>query len=100
MFTSNISTITITYIVGSTIDIETIYWDGITYTLLAFLAEEETTISDVSFNEGELGIIMHSDYYPTDIDYSIDNEGNLIVQGNSDIENYSIDTDGNLIYEE
>ena len=92
-----IETKTSVSIVGSAISIRA-YYDAdvdVINTILAFISDIVQTVDGVGFIEGELGITMQN--YLTDIDYSIDASGNLIVFA-GDADNYSINFDGNLIY--
>ena len=104
--TKVISSLTITSVIGNDITIITSYQpDGggetniLPDTILAFLAEIAATYGGVGYIEGELIIEMKN--YPLQINFSIDNDGNLIISSTEgDLNKYSIDSEGNLIYTE
>ena len=61
-------------------------------TIEAFISESVQVREGVPLIEGELAII-----YENDVDYEIDDDGNLIVN-DTDASQYSIDSAGDLIY--
>lgn len=84
---------------GSNIIIRAYYQEGssILNTLAASISEIVQTIDGVQVVEGELYTQMIN--YPQEIDYNIDNNGDLFINA-EDSENYYIDSNGDLIYVE
>lgn len=101
--TKVITSSTVTSIVGSDISIITSYREAtdtniLPDTISAFIGDKVATFDGTNYKEGELIIQMKNN--PTQIDYSIDANGNLIVFSNQGDENkYSIDNNtGQLRY--
>lgn len=88
-------------IIGDAISIRT-YYDTSevdTDTIEAFISDVVQIIDGVPIIEGELCIRMEDSAYPSDIDYTINEDGELIVTSDN-ADNYSIDSAGDLIYTE
>jgi len=100
--TKTISSQTTTTIKGDDITILTKFVQAgnvLPNTLDAFISNEVSSQEGVSYEENQLLIQMKN--YPTQIDYTIDDDGSLIVFSNQgDVNKYSIDSEGNLIYTE
>lgn len=85
-------------IIGSAISIRSYYngEEAANDTLAAFISDIVQTVDGVGIIEGELSIQMNENY-PLEIDYTIDSNGDLIVNSD-DANNYSINSSGQLIY--
>lgn len=100
--TRQINTYTTLNVIGTSITINTRYINenagGVS---LAFISEELNgeTVDSVAFIEGEGGITMQDNYYPSALNFSLDaSTGELIVTA-SDASNYAVDGDsGELTY--
>lgn len=67
--------------------------------LSAFIGENDGIQDSVSYSYGEL--VLQAKNFPTDIDYYINESGQLILIGDTcELKGYSINDDGELIYEE
>lgn len=98
-----IPSLTNTTIIGSNISIVTQYQDQgeneLPDTILAFIGDQAASFDGIGYIEGELMIQMKNN--PTQIDYSINNNGDLVVFSNQgDVDKYSINSNGDLIYTE
>jgi hypothetical protein len=93
-----IPTITELFLSGTSVSIKTSYFvDELPNTLSAVMADNSGSQDMVPYVQGDLIIQMKNN--PSDIDYSLSSDGELILLTNTgDAGNYSIDTDGNLIY--
>ena len=101
--TKIIPSLTNTTIIGSDISIVTQYQqqgeNELPDTILAFIGEQLASFDGVSYKEGELMIQMKN--YPTQIDYSINGNGDIVVFSNQgDVDKYSVNGNGDLIYTE
>lgn len=96
--TKVISTVTQLSTFGSNIAIKTFYQkDELPDTIEAFIADSVGSQNGVSYIEGELNIQMKNS--PQNLNYSIDNNGNLILSINTgDGLNYSVNASGQLEY--
>lgn len=81
--------------IGSDISIYTFFTAAVA-TIVAFISNLRTTIGEIFFKEGELGITQ-SGY--EDLKFFIDTNGNLIIQSNSD-KTFYLNSNGELIMEE
>ena len=83
---------------GNSISIFTFYNPTVLpNTIKAFISNSVGNDNATPFIENELLIQMIN--YPQDIDYIIDNDGNLIVLDDTgDTDSYSIDSNGNLLW--
>ena len=72
--------------------------DELPNTISAELADINKVNNSVSIDKGDLFIVMKNS--PTNIDYYINSNGELVVLTPiaEDADNYTIDSDGNLIY--
>lgn len=84
---------------GNSIFIKSEYFNNILpNTILALIGEDSNNIDSISYIEGELVIRMKN--YPENIDYYINQNGELIVLSNTgDSDNYFINVDGELMWE-
>lgn len=92
-----IETKTIVETLNNLISITAIFDQSGSDVLSTFISESVQVVNTIPFIEGELGISMNN--YPNEIDFEIDQDGNLIVIA-EDAEKYSIDENGDLIYTE
>lgn len=91
----------ITYNADGTCEIKVYYdpnkYEGLPDTILAFIAEQDGAISSKTFKENELIIIVKN--FPQNINFTIDNKGNLILfVTTGDGSRYSINDMGELEY--
>jgi hypothetical protein len=99
--TKVIETTTSVSVIGDVISIRA-YYDTSEVdaaTLEAFISDSVQVREGVTLIEGELAIIMTDGLYPSEIDFEINADGELIVTAD-DSANYSIDSSGDLIYTE
>ena len=93
-----IPTYTITSVGSARINIHTFYSGDISINsgvIQAFIANISSTIGTVSYIEGELIIVTTNN----DIHFSIDNEGNLIINA-SNSNKYYISENGDLMHDD
>jgi hypothetical protein len=97
--TKVLNTRTLVTIIGANISIQSYYDQGIVNNniLEGFISDSIKTVEGMNFIEGELGIRMQN--YPSKIDVTLDDNGNLVIVGD-DADKYSLDASGNLIYTE
>ena len=94
-----LSTETSISIVGINISILTEYVsEGYPYILKGEIKDDVGNEGGEAYIEGELLIKMKDNYCPSSIDAYIDNDGNLILVGDTDVNNYYLDIDGNLMW--
>jgi hypothetical protein len=82
--------------IGGALNIRTYYQQGEVDFLIAFISGILQTLNGILFKEGELGYTK--DGY-SDINFIIDNDGNLVIQSNGN-KTFSINSNGELIMEE
>lgn len=86
-------------IIGTNISILTEYVSkGYPYILKGEIKNDVGSEGGVSYIEGELLIKIKNGAYPGLIDAYIDNNGNLILVGDSDVNNYYLNSDGDLMW--
>lgn len=93
-----LTTITNIIINDMNVAVNTFYnLDSLPNIIKGFIAELINTQDGVNYKEGEL--VFQAKNSPNEIDFYIDNKGNLIISSSTnDVSNYSIDSNGNLIY--
>lgn len=96
-----ITTQTTLTVIGTAISLKTLYLDeSITGVISAFLSETVggETLDGTPFIEGEGGVTIGLGYYPAELDFQVNGNGELIVIA-PDSANFSVDTDtGQLVY--
>lgn len=92
--TKLVPSVTTLTVIDSVIEILTEFFDGLCNTISAFLSDEVSNQDGVPYIEGELIIKMVN--FPDQIDYDINNQGELTVTS-PDANDYSIDNNGDLI---
>lgn len=87
---------------GLDIDIFNEYFElDLPYTIQSRISEGVGSQEGTSYIEGELLIKMIDEFFPTEIDYFLNEDGTLTVKSESgDVNQYSIDEEGFLIYNE
>jgi hypothetical protein len=97
-----IPTRTTVNISGLNINIFNEYFElALPYTIQSRISEGVAVQEGTSYIEGELLIKMVDEFFPSEIDYFLNDDGTLTVKSESgDVDQYSIDEEGFLIYDD